>query len=194
MKLSQFASHITKEAEVRGYATDKSRAADPIVKPFSIFENQKKQLLSLQESTLRSCWIDDKKKIVPFDPAGFEALQSDINHLQDAISKNELVLDELEKAVEDMNIDRMSLGILKMERSKALDEIEFLKAEPDKALTHKWRAIQEIHGSRDMYENLPEVQAAREQAAAKIAPIQARIEVLSAQIERLEAILAKFMI
>ena len=93
-----------------------------------------------------------------------------------------------------MNIEQMSLGILRMEKSKLLEEIAFLKAEPDKALIQKWKAIQEIHGSRDMYESLPEVKAAREQAAAKIAPIQARVEVLTSQINSLQAIIAKFMI
>ena len=167
MNLRQFASHVTKEAEVRGYATDKNRAEDPLVKPFKTIQDQRKQLLDLKRSTLGACWIDDKKKLVPFDIAGFNQLQNDIKHLQEAISKNELVLAELEKAVEDLHIGQLSLSTLKMERSKALEEIAFLKAEPDKALIQKWKAIQEIHGSRDMYESLPEVKAAREQAAAK---------------------------
>ena len=194
MNLRQFASHVTKEAEVRGYATDKNRAEDPLVKPFKTIQDQRKQLLDLKRSTLGACWIDDKKKLVPFDIAGFNQLQNDIKHLQQTISNNALVLDELEAAVEDLHIDQMSLGILKMERSKALEEIEFIKAEPDKALIQKWKAIQEIHGSRDMYEALPEVKAAREQAAAKIAPIQARVEVLEHQINYLESILAKLVI
>jgi len=192
MKLRQFAEHIKKEADLRGYATDRSRADDPLIRPFALFQNQQERLLDLQRSTLTSCWINDQRKLIPLDIAGFNQLQNDIKHLQEAISHNALVLDELEKAVEDMHIDQMSLGILRMERSKALEEISFLKSEPDKALAHKWKAIQEIHGSREMYEALPEVIAARQQAAVAIAPIQARIEILEHQIHTLESILSEF--
>lgn len=193
MKLRQFAEHIKKEADVRGYANDRSRADDDLIRPFAALQNQRERLLDLQRSTLSSCWINEQRKLIPFDIAGFNQLQNDIKHLQEAISHNALVLDELERAVEDMYIDQMSLGILRMERAKALEEITFLKSQPDKDLAHKWKAVLEVGGSREMYEALPEVIAARQQAAAKIAPIQARIDVIEHQIKSLESILSKFI-
>lgn len=192
MKLSEFAEHIKKEADVRGYANDRSRADDDLIRSFTVLQKQRERLLDLQRSTLSSCWINEQRKLIPFDIAGFNQLQNDIKHLQEAISHNALVLDELERAVEDMHIDQMSLGILRMERGKALEEIEFLKSQPDKALAHKWKAVLEVGGSREMYEALPEVTAARAEAAAKIAPIQARIETLENKIQTLESILSKF--
>ena len=193
MKLKQFAEHIEKEADLRGYAADRSRADDPLIRPFVALQDQRERLLSLQRSTLSSCWINDKQKLIPFDLKGFQAIQSQISRLQETISHNALVLDELERTVEDLSIEQMSLGILRMERTKALEEIEFLKSQPDKALAHKWKAIQEIHGTRQMYEQLPEVVTARQQAAAKIVPLQARVETLEHQIHSLESILSKFI-
>ena len=192
MKLSQYAAYIRKEADLRGYAADRSRAADPLIRPFALFQDQQERRLDLQRSTLILCWLNDQRKLIPYDKTSFDAIQSEISRLQEIITSNNDVLTELEAAVEDMHIDQMSLGILRMERSKALEEISFLKSEPDKALAHKWKAIQEIHGSREMYEALPEVIAARQQAAVAIAPIQARIEILEHQIHTLESILSEF--
>lgn len=193
MKLSEYASHIKKEADLRGYAADRSRADDPLIRPFAVLQNQRERLLDLQRSTLSLCWLNDQRKLIPYDKTSFDAIQSEISRLQEIITSNNDVLTELEAAVEDMHIDQMSLGILRMERSKALEEISFLKSEPDKALAHKWKAIQEIHGSREMYEALPEVIAARTEADAKIAPLLDRVETLEHQIKSLESILSKFI-
>jgi len=92
-----------------------------------------------------------------------------------------------------MYIDQMSLGILRMERAKALEEITFLKSQPDKDLAHKWKAVLEVGGSREMYEKLPETIAARAEADAKIAPLLERIKTLEHQIKSLESILSKFI-
>ena len=193
MKLKQFAEHIQKEADLRGYAADRSRADDPLIRPFALFQNQQERLLSLQRSTLSLCWLNDQRKLIPYDKTSFDAIQSEIRHLQEIIASNTAVLTELEAAVEDLSIEPLSLGVLRMERSKALEEISFLKSEPDKALAHKWKAIQEIHGSREMYEALPEVRAARTEADAKIAPLLDRVETLEHQIKSLESILSKFI-
>jgi len=194
MKLSQYAEHIRREANVRGYANDRSRADDDLIRPFALFQNQQERLSSLQKSTLNLCWINDQRKLIPLDLKGFQAIQNEISRLQETISHNALVLDELERTVGDLSIEQMSLGVLKMECTKALEEIVFLKAQPDKALQHKWKAIQEIHGSREMYEALPEVILARQQASAKIAPLLDRVETLEHQIHALESILAKIVI
>lgn len=193
MKLKQFAEHIKKEADVRGYANDRTRADDDLIRPFATLQDQRERLLSLQRSTLSLCWLNDQRKLIPFDLKGFQAIQSEISRLQEIISTNSTVLDELEAAVEDFGIDQMSLGILRMERSKALEEISFLKSQPDKALQHKWKAVLEVGGSREMYEQLPEVTAARAEADAKITPILARIETLEHKIHSLESILSKFI-
>ena len=194
MKLCEYASYIRKEADLRGYAADKSRADDDLIRPFAALQDQRERLLSLQKSTLSLCWLNDKQKLIPFDKTSFDAIQSEISRLQEIITSNSVVLNELEAAVEDLGIDQMSLGILRMERIKALEEIEFLKAQPDKALQHKWKAVLEVGGSREMYEQLPETIAARQQADDKIAPLLARVETLEHQIHALESILAKIVI
>lgn len=193
MKLRQFAEHIKKEADVRGYANDRSRADDPLIRPFAALQEQRERLLSLQKSTINLCWINDQRKLIPFDKDGFEAIQSQIKHLQEIITNNAAVLGELEAAVQDLSIEPMSLGVLRMERSKALEEISFLKSQPDKAMQHKWKAVLEVGGSREMHEALPEVIAARAEADAKIAPLLDRVETLEHQIKSLESILSKFI-
>ena len=189
MKLSEYASHIKKEADLRGYAADRSRADDPLIRPFAVLQNQRERLLDLQRSTLSLCWLNDQRKLIPYDKTSFDAIQSEIRHLQEIITSNSVVLEELEAAVE----DPLSLGELHAENAKALESITFLKAQPDKDLAHKWKAVLEVGGSREMYEALPEVIAARTEAAAKITPLLAHIETLEHQINSLELILAKFI-
>lgn len=101
MKLKQFAEHIQKEADLRGYAADRSRADDPLIRPFALFQNQQERLLDLQRSTLTSCWLNDQRKMIPLDLKGFQAIQSEISRLQMIIASNSAVLEELEAAVED---------------------------------------------------------------------------------------------
>ena len=193
MKLSEYAEHIKKEADVRGYANDRSRADDPLIQPFAALQDQQERLLDLQRSTLSLCWLNDQRKLIPYDKTSFDAIQSEIRHLQEIITSNSVVLEELEAAVEDLSIEPLSLGVLRMELAKALESITFLKAQPDKDLAHKWKAVLEVGGSREMYEALPEVIAARTEAAAKITPLLAHIETLEHQINSLELILAKFI-
>jgi len=193
MKLSEYASHIKKEADLRGYAADRSRADDPLIRPFAVLQNQRERLLDLQRSTLSLCWLNDQRKLIPYDKTSFDAIQSEIRHLQEIITSNSVVLEELEAAVEDLSIEPLSLGVLRMELAKALESITFLKAQPDKDLAHKWKAVLEVGGSREMYEALPEVRAARTEADAKIAPLLDRVETLEHQIKSLESILSKFI-
>ena len=193
MKLSEYASHIKKEADLRGYAADRSRADDPLIRPFAVLQNQRERLLDLQRSTLSLCWLNDQRKLIPYDKTSFDAIQSEIRHLQEIITSNSVVLEELEAAVEDLSIEPLSLGVLRMELAKALESITFLKAQPDKDLAHKWKAVLEVGGSREMYEALPEVIAARTEADAKIAPLLDRVETLEHQIKSLESILSKFI-
>lgn len=193
MKLRQFAEHIKKEADVRGYANDRSRADDDLIKPFTVIQGQRERLLDLQRSTLSLCWLNDQRKLIPYDKTSFDVIQSQISSLQEIITNNTAVLNELEATVEDLSIEPLSIGILRMERAKALEEITFLKSQPDKDLAHKWKAVLEVGGSREMYEALPEVIAARTEAAAKITPLLDRVETLEHQINSLELILSKFI-
>ena len=194
MRLGDFARHISQVADIKGYAVDKSRANDPLIRPFADFDGQKARLKSLQESTLGLCWIDDKGKVIPYDPAEFGGVQAEIEKLQGKIGHNARVLDELEAKIEELGIkeDFFSLGRLHGEKRKLLERIEQIKAQPDKALSHKWKAVVEVSGDRAMYEALPEVKAARQKAQAQIEPLEAEITSLDGQIQSLEAILRTF--
>jgi len=194
MRLGDFARQISKKAEVAGYAADKARANDPLIKPFVDFDGQKERLKSFQESTLGLCWIDDKGKVVAYDPAEFARVQAEIEKLQSKIGFNAKVLNELEAKIEELGIkeDFFSLSRLHGEKRKLQERIEQIKAQPDKDLTHKWKAVAEIGGDRSMYEALPEIQTARQKAQKEIEPLEAEVALMDGQIQSLESILRKF--
>ncbi|MDD1760748.1 MAG: hypothetical protein LUQ59_00800, partial [Methanothrix sp.] len=175
MKLGDYARHVTKEAEVRGEATYRYRANDPLIKPFAEFDRQKASLRALQESTVGLCWLDAKGKAIPYDVGAFARVQDEILRLQSAIDHNANVLDELEDMVRVIGLseDKFSLGRLHGEKSRIQESIEQIRAYPDKTLAHKWRAVVEVGGDREMYEALPEVRAARQRAVEQIEPLKA---------------------
>ncbi len=193
MRLGDFARHISKKAYIEGYAADKSKANDPLIKAFINFDGQEARLKALRESTLGLCWIDGKGKPIPYDAGEFARVQTDIGVLQSKIYHNAEVLDELEAKVQELGIseDIFSLGRLYGEKRKLNECIDQIKAQPDKDLAHKWKAIVEIGGDRTMYEALPEVQAARQKAQKEIEPLEAEIARLDGQIQSLESILRK---
>ena len=193
MKLSDYARDITKKADCEGYAADKSRASDPLIKPFADCDSQKARLKALQESTIGLCWIDAKGKAIPYDAGEFARVQAEIQRLQSVIDHNAAVLTELEDKVRNLELsdDQFSIARMYGEKSKILERIEQIKAQPDKDLAHKWKAVLEIVGDRAMYESLPEVEAARQRAADLIEPLESEIKVLDGQIQSLESILRK---
>jgi hypothetical protein len=193
MKLGDYARHISKKADIEGYASDKSRASDPLIKPFADYDRQKASLKTLRESTLGLCWIDATRKAIPYDVGAFARVQDEILRLQSTIDHNAKVLDELEDMVRVLGLDddKFSFGRLHGEKSRIQESIEQIRAYPDKALAHKWRAVVEVGGNREMYEALPEVSAARQKAVEQIDPLKAEIAVLDGQIQSLESILRK---
>ena len=193
MKLGDFARHVTKEAEVRGEATYRYRANDPLIKPFADYDRQKVSLRALQESTVGLCWLDNKGHMIPYDEGVFARVQTEIQRLQSVIDHNAKVLDELEAMVRELGLgdDQFSIARMYGEKSKLLESIEQIKAQPDKALAHKWKAVVEVGGNRAMYEALPEVKGARQKAVGQIEPLEAKIRVLEGQIQSLESILRK---
>ena len=192
MKLGDFARHVIKEAEVRGEATYRYLANDPLVKPFAEFDRQKVSLRALQESTMGLCWLDSKGHI-PYDEGEFSRVQTEIQRLQSVIDHNSKVLDELEAMVRELGLsdDQFSIARMNGEKSKLLERIEQIRAQPDKALAHKWNAVVEVGGNRAMYEALPEVKEARQKAVEQVEPLEAEIKVLDRQIQSLESILRK---
>jgi len=193
MNLGDFAHHISKKANIEGYAADKSRASDPLVKPFADFDRQKARLTELQRSTLGLCWLDDKGKVVPYNLAEFGQVQTEIRNLTGKIDHNTKVLVELEAKVQELGIseDMFSLGRMHGEKRMLLERIEQIKTQPDKDLANKWKAVLEVGGDRAMYEALPEVKAARQKAQKEIEPLEAEIALLDGQIQSLETILRK---
>ena len=191
MKLGDYARHISQEADVKGYAADKSRANDPLIMPFIDFDREKAELKALQESTLGLCWVNAKGKMIPYDAGEFARVQTEIERLQDKVDYNACVLSELEAKVIELGIEHFSLNMIRGEKSKIQERIEQIRAQPDKDLAHKWKAIVEIGGDRAMYETLPEVEAARQRAAELIEPLESEIKVLDGQIESLASILRK---
>jgi len=194
MKLGDFARQTSKKADVAGYAADKARANDPLIKPFAGFDGLKAKLKALQESTLGLCWLDGKGKMIPYDEKVFARVQADIQDLTGRIDHNANVLDELEDKIEELGIgeDMFSLGRIHGEKRKLQERIEQIWAQPDKDLSHKWKAVVEIGGDRSMYEALPEVKAARQKAQKEITPLEAEITLMDGQIQSLESILRKF--
>ena len=193
MKLGDFARHVTKEAELRGDATYRYRANDLLIRPFTEFDRLKASLRTLQESTLGLCWLDDKGHMVPYDVGVFARVQTEIQRLQSTIDHNANVLDELEDMVRELGLtdDQFSIARMKGEKSKIQESIEQIRAYPDKALAHKWKAVVEVGGDREMYEALPNVKEARQKAVEQIEPLKAEIAVLDGQIQNLESILRK---
>ena len=193
MKLGDYARKISRKADVEGYAADKSRAGDPLIKPFAEFDRQKVSLRTLQESTVGLCWLDDKGHMTPYDVGVFARVQDEIQRLQSTIDHNANVLDELEDMVRELGLseDKFSIARMHGEKSKIQESIEQIRAYPDKALAHKWKAVVEVGGDRAMYEALPDVKAARQKAVEQIEPLKAEIAVLDGQIQSLESILRK---
>ena len=193
MKLGDFARDVTKLAELRGEATYKYRANDPLIRPFADYDRQKASLKTLRESTLELCWIDATGKAIPYDTGVFARVQVEIQRLQSTIDHNANVLDELEDMVRELGLseDQFSIARMHGEKSKIQESIEQIRAYPDKALAHKWKAVVEVGGDREMYEALHEVRAARQKAVEQIEPLKAEIAVLDGQIQSIESILRK---
>ncbi len=193
MKLGDFAWHVTKEAEVRGDAAYRYLANDPLVRPFAEFDRQKASLRALQESTIGLCWLDTKGKAIPYDDGVFARVQTEIQRLQSVIDHNANVLDELEAMVQELGLsdDQFSIARMNGEKTRLLERIEQIRAQPDKALAHKWKAVVEVGGNRAMYEALPEVKEARQKAVEQVEPLEVEIKVLDGQIQSLESILRK---
>ncbi len=192
MRLHDFARDIINRARVNGYATDTSKASDPLIRPFGEFDEQKATLKSLQVSTMALCWIDANGKLVPFDSAEFNAVQKEIAALQGKIDNNSSVLEKLDAKVAELGLTEFSISKLKSQIEKLRSQINQIRAEENDSLRSKWEAVVSLGGNRATYDKLPEVIEARAKAAAQIEPIEAEIKALNAQIRSLESILSKF--
>jgi len=175
MTLSAYARDIINRARVNGYATDASKASDALIRPFWEF-----------------CWIDANGKLVPFDSAEFNAVQKEIAALQGKIDNNSSVLEKLDAKVAELGLTEFSISKLKSQIEKLRSQINQIRAEENDSLRSKWESVVSLGGNRATYDKLPEVIDARAKAAEKIAPIEAEIKALNAQIRSLESILSKF--
>ena len=192
MTLGAYARDIINRARVNGYASDASKASDPLIRPFGEFDEQKATLKSLQVSTMALCWIDANGKLVPFDSAEFNNVQREIVVLQAKIDNNSSVLDKLDAKVAELELTEFSIGKLKGEIEKLRSQINQIRAEENDSLRSKWESVVSLGGNRATYDKLPEVIEARAKAAEKIAPIESEIKALNGQIRSLESILSKF--
>jgi len=188
MRLSVFARSAIKAAQV-GYATDASRASDPLIRPFGELDEQKASLRTLQVSTMALCWIDANGKLVPFDAAEFNAIQKEIAVLQAKIDHNAAILNELDAKATDMGIQ--SFGKLHSEKNKILERIAQIKAEESDSLRSKWHAVVIVGGDRGAYDKLPEVIAAKAKTAELVEPLEAEINAIDENVQCLQAILRK---
>jgi len=192
MKLSTYARDITNRARANCYATDATRASDPLIRPFGEFDELQATLKSLQGTTMALCWVNSEGKAVPFNEAEFNAVQKEIADLQGKINHNTKILDALDAKVAKLGLTEPSIGKLKAQKEKLREQINQIRAEEKDSLANKWQAVVTLGGNRGMYDALPEVQEARAKAAAQIEPIEAEILALNGQIRSLEAILSKF--
>ncbi len=192
MRLHDFAHDIINRARANGYATDASKASDPLIRPFGEHDEQKGTLMSLQGSTLALCWVNSEGKAVPFDETAFNNVQKEIAVLQAKIDNNAAILDKLDAKVAELGLTEFSLAKLKGQKEKLRGQIAQIRAEESDALRSKWESVVSLGGNRATYDALPEVIEARAKAAAQIEPIEAEILALNAQIRSLESILSKF--
>jgi len=192
MRLSAFARSVIQAANVNGYATDASRASDPLIRPFGEHDEQKASLRALQESTIGLCWVNSEGKLVPFNEAEFAGIQKEIANLQAKIDHNAVILDKLDAKVAELGLTEFSISKLKGQIEKLRSNINQIRAEENDSLRSKWEAVVSLGGNRATYDKLPEVIEARTKAAEKIAPIESEIKAFNAQIRSLESILSKF--
>lgn len=192
MKLGTYAHDIINRARANGYATDASKASDPLIRPFRELDEQRATLMSLQGSTLALCWVNAEGKAVPFNEAEFNSVQKEIAALQAKIDHNAAVLDNLESKVAEQGLSEFSLAKLKGQKEKLRGQIAQIRAEESDALRSKWESVVSLGGNRGTYDALPEVIEARAKAAAQIEPLEAQILALDRQIRDLESILSKF--
>jgi len=192
MRLSAYAHDIINRARANGYATDASKASDPLIRPFGEHDEQKGTLMSLQGSTLALCWVNAEGKAVPFNEAEFNSVQKEIAALQAKIDHNAAVLDNLESKVAEQGLSEFSLAKLKGQKEKLRGQIAQIRAEESDALRSKWESVVSLGGNRGTYDALPEVIEARAKAAVQIEPLEAQILALDRQIRDLESILSKF--
>lgn len=192
MRLHDFARDIINRARANGYATDASKASDPLIRPFGEHDEQKGTLMSLQGSTLALCWVNSEGKAVPFDETAFNNVQKEIAVLQSKVDHNTKILDALDAKVAELGLTEFSLAKLKGQKEKLRGQIALIRAEESDALRSKWESVVSLGGNRGTYDALPEVQAARAKAAEKIAPIESEILAMDRQIRDLESILSKF--
>lgn len=192
MRLHDFARDIINRARVNCYATDASKASDALIRPFGEIDEQRARLKLLQESTRALCWIDATGGAVPFDEAEFNQVQREIAVLQAKIDHNDDILDALDAKVAELGLAEFSLAKIKSQKEKLRGQIAQIRSEESDALRHKWESVVSLGGNRATYDKLPEVIDARAKAAEKIAPIEAEIKALNAQIRSLESILSKF--
>jgi chromosome segregation ATPase len=192
MRLHDFARDIINRARVNCYATDASKASDPLIRPFGEFDEQKATLRALQESTIGLCWVNSEGNLVPFDEAEFAGIQREITNLQTKIAHNTKILNELDAKVTELGIQEFSIGKLKSQIEKLRSNINQIRAEENDSLRSKWESVVSLGGNRGTYDKLPEVIEARAKAAAQIEPLEAEIKALNGQIRSLESILSKF--
>ena len=192
MRLHDFARDIINRARANGYATDASKASDPLIRPFRELDEQRATLMSLQGSTLALCWVNAEGKAVPFNEAEFNSVQKEIAALQAKIDHNAAILDKLDAKVAELGLTEFSIGKLKSQKEKLRMEIAQIRAEESDALRSKWESVVSLGGNRGTYDALPEVIEARAKAAVQIEPIEAEILAMDRQIRDLESILSKF--
>ena len=118
MTLSAYARDIINRARVNGYATDTSKASDPLIRPFGEHDDQRASLRALQEATIGLCWVNSEGNLVPFDEAEFAGIQREIAALQAKIDHNTKILNELDSKVAELGLTEFSLAKLKGQKEK----------------------------------------------------------------------------
>ena len=192
MRLHDFAHDIINRARANGYATDASKASDPLIRPFRELDEQRATLMSLQGSTLALCWVNAEGKAVPFNSSEFNSVQKEIAVLQAKVDHNTKILDALDAKVAELGLTEFSISKLKAQKEKMRSEINQIRAEENDSLRSRWESVVSLGGNRATYDKLPEVIEARAKAAAQIEPLEAQILALDRQIRDLESILSKF--
>lgn len=175
-------------------ASERSRAMDPLIRPFGTLAAQKAELVPLKKSTMDAVYAMKRNSdvvLVPIDPDAFEKLSYRIETLEAKVAHNDGVLTRLDAECTKLGLKEYSLNVLTSRREAIDREIAGILKEPDYALSHLFNAAAQL-GNRSDAEKHPDVLAARKAAEAKTVPLKGEALDLDEKIATIQAILREF--
>ena len=176
-KLTELARELRLKKGSSFYGSEENLLLDDLIRPFTIFADQENELL-------------EAKKAITYDPAA----KARIPGLRSKIAANRKVLDRLEKAVAELQLEPLSLGRLRQCQQELVWKIREEETNLSDIIGPYFLQASVTLGEPGLQavEKHPKVLAAREKSEATIRDIQAEYADYGQQISTLEAILKDF--